>query len=109
VEVRRRLIAQVGYERICNAVHAIVIDTWREYTLLIIDRVEKFYSRRQELVKIEPIVLLKMTCPSVNRIYSYPPSAARDGKCRGGDYLGKSWHSSRWLWRQPAVRYSLSK
>ena len=69
MEVRRRLIAQVGYERMCNAVHEIVIDTWREYTLLIIDRAEKFYNRRQELVKIEPIVLLKMTCPSTAHIH----------------------------------------
>ncbi len=69
VEVRRRLIAQVGYERICDALNAIVIDTWREYTLSIIDGAEKFYNRRRELVRIEPIVLLKMTCPSTAHIH----------------------------------------
>jgi leucine-rich repeat protein SHOC2 len=29
------------------------------------------------------------------RAYSYPASTTRDDECRSGDYLGKSWHSSR--------------
>ena len=45
---------------------AVVIDTWREYTLLKID------SNIDE----EKIYLLKMTCPSTNKIHALrvPPN-----------------------------------
>ncbi len=39
-EIRRVLIEQIGYEKICNELDAITLDSWREYTLLKIDRVE---------------------------------------------------------------------
>jgi Leucine-rich repeat (LRR) protein len=58
-ELRRVLIQQIGYDRICEELQAIELDSWREYTLLKIDvRVDD-----------EPIHLLKMTCPSTNRIH----------------------------------------
>jgi leucine-rich repeat protein SHOC2 len=69
-EIRRILIAQVGYEKICEELNAITIDTWREYTLLRIDDCEKFtvYIPYPDL-KTEPMVLLKMTCPSTAHIH----------------------------------------
>ena len=58
-EIRRVLIQRLGYERICEELNAIEIDTWREYTLLKINvNVDK-----------ESIVLLKMTCPSTTHIH----------------------------------------
>jgi hypothetical protein len=58
-EVRRVLIQQIGYERICQELAAQTIDTWREYTLLKIDAD----------IDVEPIHLLKMTCPSTNHLH----------------------------------------
>ncbi|WP_228041486.1 leucine-rich repeat domain-containing protein, partial [Planktothrix mougeotii] len=58
-EIRRMLIEKMGYERICKELQAIELDCWREYTLLKIDA----------NVDIEPIHLLKMTCPSTNHIH----------------------------------------
>ena len=58
-EMRRLLIEIIGYEKICEELEAIELDNWREYTLLKID---------QE-VDIEPINLLKMTCPSTGYIH----------------------------------------
>ena len=58
-ELRRVLIQQIGYDRICEELQTIKLDSWREYTLLKIDvRVDD-----------EPIHLLKMTCPSTNHIH----------------------------------------
>ena len=34
VEIRQRLIQQIGYERICQELDAIELDNWKEYTLL---------------------------------------------------------------------------
>ena len=31
-EVRRALIAQIGYEKICHELNAVTVNTWREYT-----------------------------------------------------------------------------
>jgi leucine-rich repeat protein SHOC2 len=59
IEIRRILIEQVGYERICQELDAIDLDTWREYTLLKIDAD----------IDEEPMVLLKMTCPSTGHIH----------------------------------------
>jgi leucine-rich repeat protein SHOC2 len=58
-EVRRVLIQQVGYDRICQELDAIELNTWREYTLLKIDAD----------IDEEPMVLLKMTCPSTGHIH----------------------------------------
>jgi leucine-rich repeat protein SHOC2 len=58
-EVRRVLIQQIGYDRICQELDAIDLDTWREYTLLKIDA----------NIDEEMMVLLKMTCPSTGHIH----------------------------------------
>ncbi len=59
VEIRRILIRQLGYDRIIQELGAIEIDRYREYTLLKIDA----------NIDIEPIHLLKMTCPSTAHIH----------------------------------------
>ena len=59
-EVRRVLIQAIGYPRICQELQAIELDTWQEYTLLQIDN----------HVDIEPIYLLKMSCPSTGHIHA---------------------------------------
>ncbi|WP_310483114.1 leucine-rich repeat domain-containing protein [Chamaesiphon sp. VAR_48_metabat_403] len=68
-ELRRRLIQQIGYERIWQELDAIQLDAWREYTLFKIDGMAQFYNwRRRENIH-EPMVLLKMTCPSTGHIH----------------------------------------
>jgi leucine-rich repeat protein SHOC2 len=69
-EIRRVLIQQIGYDRICQELDAIELDTWREYTLLKIDDLERIYTEdtREEIGR-EPMVLLKMTCPSTEHIH----------------------------------------
>jgi leucine-rich repeat protein SHOC2 len=69
-EIRRVLIEILGYEKICDDLNTNNLDSWREYTLLKIDGVEKIddeYS--DELLDREPILLLKMTCPSTGHIH----------------------------------------
>ncbi len=68
VELRRRLIQHIGYERICQELGAIRLDTWREYTLLKIDNIQIVYQGWREAGR-EPMVLLKMTCPSTGHIH----------------------------------------
>ncbi|MBN3871017.1 DUF6745 domain-containing protein [Nostoc sp. JL33] len=65
-ELRRVLIEGIGYARICEELQAIELDNWAEYTLLKIDN----------NVDIEPIYLLKMTCPSTGFIHALrvPPN-----------------------------------
>ncbi len=63
VEIKRLLIKQVGYEKICTQLNAVELDNWREYTLLRIDVIERYYASE------EPMVLLKMTCPSTGHIH----------------------------------------
>jgi leucine-rich repeat protein SHOC2 len=58
-EIRQVLIQQIGYDRICQELNAIDLDTWREYTLLKIE----------VNIDEEPMVLLKMICPSTGHIY----------------------------------------
>ncbi|MFB2923708.1 MULTISPECIES: leucine-rich repeat domain-containing protein [Aerosakkonema] len=58
-EIRRLLIQKIGYARICQELQATELDSWREYTLLKID----------SNVDVEPIYLLKMTCPSTGFIH----------------------------------------
>lgn len=67
-ELKRVLIHGIGYERICQELQAIELDSWQEYTLLRID----------SNIDIEPIYLLKMTCPSTGHIHALrvPPDMA---------------------------------
>jgi hypothetical protein len=58
-ELRRVLIQGIGYDRIVQDLEAVELDTWREYSLLKI----------QADIDVEPIYLLKMTCPSTNHIH----------------------------------------
>jgi leucine-rich repeat protein SHOC2 len=75
-EVRRVLIEQIGYEKICQELNTTTIDIWREYTLLRIDGTELFYEQYYHweesgiyTVNLPPIVVLKMTCPSTQHIH----------------------------------------
>ncbi|BAY19684.1 hypothetical protein NIES21_55490 [Anabaenopsis circularis NIES-21] len=72
-ELRRVLIQGIGYSRICQDLQAIELDNWAGYTLLRIDN---------DFIDIEPILLLKMTCPSTGFIHvlRVPPNmvSARD-------------------------------
>jgi leucine-rich repeat protein SHOC2 len=68
-EIRRTLVEQVGYEKICEDLSALTLDTWKEYTLLKIDEVEVIYEDEDEPIEREPMVLLKMTCPSTGHIH----------------------------------------
>jgi Leucine-rich repeat (LRR) protein len=47
------------------------------------------------LVNLRSLSLSHNNDLSIYRAHSYPESTARDGECGSGDYLGKSWHSSR--------------
>ena len=58
-ELRRVLIERIGYDRICQQLQAVELDGWQEYTLLKIDNAD-----------VEPIYLLKMTCPSTGFIHA---------------------------------------
>lgn len=74
-ELRRVLIQGIGYERICQDLQAKECDRWQEYTLLQIE----------SEIDVEPIHLLKMTCPSTGFIHvlRVPPdiSSAREAIC----------------------------
>jgi leucine-rich repeat protein SHOC2 len=65
VTIKHILIQQIGYERIHHELNTMKLDNWREYTLLEIDDIDRVYVR--EIA--EPIVLLKMTCPSTGYIH----------------------------------------
>jgi leucine-rich repeat protein SHOC2 len=67
-EIRRMLIEQLGYEKICQNLGSVDVDKWREYTLLKIDHAEIIYDEGYP-VETEPMVLLKMTCPSTAHIH----------------------------------------
>ena len=64
-ELKRVLIQGIGYDRICQELSAKQIDSWQEYALLTIDNAD-----------VEPICLLKMTCPSTGFIHALrvPPN-----------------------------------
>ncbi|RCJ20517.1 hypothetical protein A6770_31370 [Nostoc minutum NIES-26] len=74
-ELRRVLIQGIGYSRIIEELQAVELDSWQEYTLLKIN----------SDIDVEPIYLLKMTCPSTQRIHvlRVPPDikSAQDGIC----------------------------
>lgn len=59
-ELRRVLIQGIGYDRLCQELEAVELDSWREYSLIRID----------SQVDLEPIYLLKMTCPSTASIHA---------------------------------------
>jgi leucine-rich repeat protein SHOC2 len=61
MELRRILIDRIGYLQIYNRFGAIVQDTWRQYTLL--------KTRRFQSFDREPMVLLKMVCPSTAHLH----------------------------------------
>ncbi len=64
-ELRRVLIQGIGYDRLIQELEAKQIDSWQEYALLQIDNAD-----------VEPICLLKMTCPSTGFIHALrvPPN-----------------------------------
>ena len=66
-EIRRILIQQIGYDKICTDLDAELLDEWREYCLLKIPDID-----------IEDVYLLKMTCPSTGHIHvtRVPPTVA---------------------------------
>ena len=70
-ELRMCLIKNIGYDKICQELEAKKLDSWREYELIRIDNAD-----------VEPIVLLKMICPSTGKIHAsrMPPDClkARD-------------------------------
>ena len=69
-EIRRIIIQQVGYERICNELNAVKIDSWREYCLLRIDGAKTMYRGDSHYTETrETLVFLKMTCPSTGHIH----------------------------------------
>jgi leucine-rich repeat protein SHOC2 len=69
-EVRRMIIEKVGYEKICDELNAIILDTWREYSLLEIEGVkEAIYNGGYAPIDSEPMILLQMTCPSTTHIH----------------------------------------
>jgi leucine-rich repeat protein SHOC2 len=68
-EVRRLVIKQIGYERMCQELDAIAIDSWREYTLLKIEDFQEIYDEDRDEIDYEPLLLLKMTCPSTAHIH----------------------------------------
>jgi hypothetical protein len=71
-EIRRALIQGIGYDRLCQDLDAIELDSWAEYTLLKV----------KESIDVEDLHLLKMTCPSTGHIHAMrvPPdiTSARD-------------------------------
>ena len=58
-ELKRVLIEAIGYDRIIQELSAQQIDIWQKYALLQIDNAD-----------VEPIYLLKMTCPSTGFIHA---------------------------------------
>ncbi|MEL6459468.1 MAG: DUF6745 domain-containing protein [Cyanobacteria bacterium J06621_15] len=65
-ELRRILIQAIGYNRICDELKAIKLNSFREYDLIKIDAE----------ADVEPIVLLKMICPSTGytHVLRVPPN-----------------------------------
>ena len=96
-EIRRILIEQVGYERICRELNAFELDTWREYTLLQIDISESIsipWSGVYEIDRSRADCVAQDDL-SIDGAHSHPACTTTDNKCGGSDYLGKSWYSSR--------------
>lgn len=77
-ELRRLLIQEIGYDRICQELQVVELDEWEEYTLL---KIKNFIDD----IDWEPVYLLKMTCPSTGFIHALrvPPNmrSAYDAIC----------------------------
>ena len=73
--VRRMLIEEMGYARLCQELQAEELDSWREYTLLrlpIYDDFSRAVFWRKPFHRtdgVEPTHLLKMSCPSTKSMY----------------------------------------
>lgn len=63
-ELRRVLIQGIGYGKICRDLNAKLVDSWKEYELLRIDNAD-----------VEPIIMVKMVCPSTGLLHAHrvPP------------------------------------
>jgi hypothetical protein len=77
-QIRHVLIEQLGYEKICEELNTVALDNWREYTLLKIERINPVFDwvtgrnafdEKLEVIGREPMVLLKMICPSTGHIH----------------------------------------
>lgn len=66
-QIRSILIELLGYQKICDELNAVALDDWREYTLLKIDGLNSPSWYRG--INREPMVLLKMICPSTGHIH----------------------------------------
>ena len=66
-ELRRVLVQGVGYNRICEELGAVELDSWKEYSLLEIKNYIEVDEWGSEDDK-EPMHLLKMICPSTGHI-----------------------------------------
>jgi hypothetical protein len=81
-EIKRILIQEIGYARLCQELQAEELDSWREYTLLKLPIYDDFSqatqwrSPREFVEGVEATYLLKMICPSTGSIYALrvPPS-----------------------------------
>ena len=60
-ELRRTLIQGIGYSRLCKELQAESLDSWREYELLKLGKT----------IDVEPVVMIKMTCPSTGLIHAH--------------------------------------
>jgi hypothetical protein len=77
-ELRRVLIQEIGYARICQELQATDLDSWQKYTLLRIEAdIDGFELADSEddlvddiVAEKEPVHLLKMTCPSTGFIHA---------------------------------------
>lgn len=67
-ELRRVLVQGIGYNRICEELGAIELDSWQEYRLLKIENYIEAPDWASQDAN-EPMHLLKMTCPSTGFIH----------------------------------------
>ena len=67
-ELRMCIIKVIGYDKLCQELEAKKIDSWREYELIRIENAD-----------VEPMVLLKMVCPSTGKIHAarMPPTITK--------------------------------
>ncbi|MEO1762915.1 MAG: DUF6745 domain-containing protein, partial [Cyanobacteria bacterium J06629_18] len=68
-ELRRVLIQSIGYNRICEELGAIELDSWQKYTLLKIENYTEIQNPENSQDNSEPMYLLKMLCPSTEHIH----------------------------------------
>lgn len=70
-EVRRCLIQELGYARMCQELEVEKLDSWREYTLLKLPLYDDYRSKQpQSQAVIEATYLLKMLCPSTGQTHA---------------------------------------